>query len=305
MFRFVLIFFVAVPCLICSCQRTPDSAANTAETPPPSTNLHVFQVKGVVKAIRPNRKEIEIKHEAIPDYMPAMTMPFDVKDTNELTGLTPEQPISFRLSVTDTEGWVDNIKPLGPRPDLPIDSTNAVAPIRVVEPLKVGDVLPEYRLTNQLGQVITTSQFKGQALAITFLFTRCPFPTFCPRLANDFEETQQKLLQLQSGPTNWHLLTISFDPEFDGPAVLKAYAEAHHYDPAHSTFATGDLGDVTALGDLFGLAFWHDSSGSITHNMRTAVVNAEGRLQRVLEGKDWTSAELAAEMVKAAGAVAH
>ena len=82
--------------------------------------------------------------------------------------------------------------------------------------------------------------------------------------------------------------------------MLKAYAEAHHYDPTHSTFATGDLGDVAALGDLFGLAFWHDSAGSITHNMRTAVIDRNGRLQKVFEGKDWTSAELAAEMVKAA-----
>jgi protein SCO1/2 len=267
---------------------------------PQSTNERVFEVKGIVKAIRPSQKEIEIKHEAIPGYMPAMTMPFEVKDTNELVGVEPEQSISFRLTVTDTEGWVDNIRTLGPRPELQVAPAGTGQPVHVVEPLQTGEPLPAYNLTNQLGQAITTTQFKGQALAITFLFTRCPFPTFCPRLANDFEESQQKLLTLQAGPTNWHLLTISFDPEFDKPAVLKAYAEAHHYDPAHWTFATGDLGDISAIGDLFGLAFWHDSTGSITHNMRTAVIDANGRLQRVFEGKDWTSAELVAEMVKAA-----
>ncbi len=180
--------------------------------------------------------------------------------------------------------------------------TNASAPlsVRVVHPLKIGEPLPEYHLTNELGQPITTAQFKGQALAITFLFTRCPFPTFCPLLANDFQEAQDKLITLQGAPTNWHLLTISFDPEFDRPVVLKSYALAHKYDPAHSTFATGDLEDITALGDLFGLAFWHDSAGSITHNMRTIVVDANGRLQKVFEGRDWTSAELVAEIVQAA-----
>jgi protein SCO1/2 len=299
MLRFVLLWATMVV-FATSCNKASESADASGVTAVQNTNSRVFEVKGVVKAIRPSQKEIEIKHEAIPGYMPGMTMPFDVKDTNELAGLGPEQPISFRLTVTDTEGWVDNIKPLGPRPDLPSGGAGGGQPVHVVEPLQTGEPLPVYHLTNQLGQAITTTLFKGRALAITFLFTRCPFPTFCPRLANDFEETQQKLLTLQAGPTNWHLLTVSFDPDFDKPEVLKAYAEAHNYDPAHWTFATSDLADVSALGDLFGLAFWHDSTGSITHNMRTAVIDAKGRLQRVFEGKDWTSAELVAEMVKAA-----
>ena len=296
MVRFVLLWTMVV-LLLASCNRSPEPVPQTAG---PGTNQRVFQVKGVVKAIKPAEKEIDIKHEAIPDYMPAMTMPFDVKDTNELAGLVPEQPISFRLTVTDTEGWVDKIQPLGPPPVR--NGTNVVPdqPIHVVQPLQTGELLPEYRLTNQFGQVISTTQFKGQALAITFLFTRCPFPTFCPRLANDFEETQQKMLALQNGPTNWHLLTISFDPEFDRPEVLKSYADAHHYDPAHWTFASGTLADVSSLGDLFGLIFQRDSTGSITHNMRTAVIGANGRFQKLFEGKDWTSTDLVAEMLKAA-----
>lgn len=298
-----MVRFILVGCLfgwaLTGCEKPARSASESTDVAVQGTNVHVFQVKGVVKALHPDRKEIEIKHEAIPGYMPGMTMPFDVKDTNELTGLAPEQPISFRLTVTDTDGWVDHIKPLGSAPAT-VAGESSAQPIRVVEPLQIGQPLPAYPLTNQLGQAMTTTQFKGQALAITFLFTRCPFPTFCPRLANDFEQTQQKLLALANGPTNWHLLTISFDPDFDQPAVLKGYAEAHNYDPTHWTFATGELENVTAFGDLFGLAFWRDSNGSITHNMRTAVIDARGRLQRVFEGKDWTSADLVAEIVKAA-----
>jgi protein SCO1/2 len=298
MVRFVLIW--AALLMLASCKRSPGTdSGGSSPISAQSTNERIFQVKGIIKALRPRQKEIEIKHESIPGYMPAMTMPFDVKDTNELAGLEPEQAISFRLTITDTDGWVDQIHNLGPPPKEP-SSSSPVKIIRALEPLQIGDSLPEFRLTNQLGQAITTTQFKGQALAITFLFTRCPFPTFCPRLANDFAEAQQKLLTLQAGPTNWHLLTISIDPEFDQPAVLNAYAEAHHYDPAHWTFATGDLGDISAFGDLFGLAFWHDSTGSITHNMRAAVIDSHGRLQKVFEGKDWTSAEMVAEIVKAA-----
>jgi protein SCO1/2 len=299
MVRLLLLWALAV-LVLASCKRSPQPAEPVSQTTSLSTNHRVFQVKGVVKAIKPAEKEIDIKHDAIPDYMPAMTMPFDVKDTNELAGLAPEQPISFRLTVTDTEGWVDKIQVLGPPPERTGSNASSGQPIRMVEPLQTGELLPDYHLTNQLGQVISTTQFKGEALALTFLFTRCPFPTFCPRLANDFSETQQKLLALQNGPTNWHLLTISFDPEFDRPEVLKSYAEAHNYNPRHWTFATGALADVSSFGDLFGLAFWRDSTGSITHNMRTAVIDANGRFQKLFEGKDWTSADLVAEMVRAA-----
>ena len=194
MFRFVPLYLTAV-LLLASCKRSPQSSSVSAQSEQ-STNQQVFQVKGVIKAVRPGQKEIEITHEAIPGYMPAMTMPFDVKNPNELIGLQPGQAISFRLTATDTDGWVDNIRVLGTNAGV-TTSIPTNPPVHVVQPLQTGEPLPEYHLTNQLGQVITTTQFKGRALAITFLFTRCPFPTFCPRLANDFAETQQKLLALE------------------------------------------------------------------------------------------------------------
>jgi protein SCO1/2 len=122
-------------------------------------------------------------------------------------------------------------------------------------------------------------------------------------MANHFEELQKLFLKMGNAPTNWHLLTISFDPEFDKPEVLKSYAEMHHYDPAHWTFATGDLEDVTAIGEQVGLAFWHDGNGSISHNLRTVIIDAGGRVQKIFEGNAWTVAELAEEMAKAATTV--
>ncbi len=254
----------------------------------------------MVRSVNVQRRQVEIQHQEIPGYMPAMTMPFDVKDTNELTGLQPGQRVAFRLIVTDTEGWIAKIQKLesvatnGPPP------SSSLRRVRDVEPLSPGDPLPQYTFTNQFGQKITTTDFKGQALALTFLFTRCPYPTFCPRMAANFEEAQQKLLTEPQGATNWHLLTISFDPEFDTPAALKTYAEAHHYDPRHWTFATGAVIDVTAIGEQFGLAFWHDPPGSISHNLRTAVIDANGRVRRIFEGNAWSSDELVSEIRQAA-----
>jgi protein SCO1/2 len=114
-------------------------------------------------------------------------------------------------------------------------------------------------------------------------------------MARNFTELQEKL-SASGGPTNWHLLTISFDPEFDTPAVLKSYAGLHQYDPAHWNFATGSITDVTAFGEQLGLRFTHDPGGGITHNLRTVVVDASGRLQHIFSGNSWTSDDLAAQM---------
>ena len=126
-----------------------------------------------------------------------------------------------------------------------------------MEPLKEGDALPDYTFTAENGSALKLSQFKGQAVALTFIFTRCPFPTFCPLLSRNFTETQDKLKK--SPVTNWHLLTLSFDPQFDTPAVLKTYAAAQHADPARWNFLTGELMDITALTEQFGVQFWREN----------------------------------------------
>lgn len=289
--------------LAAGCRKSSDAPLPIYTYANLSTNEteQVFQVKGVVLEARPHEKSVTIKHEEVPGYMPSMTMPFDVRDTNELAGLEPGDPVSFRLIVRNTDGWIDRIRKIGPKTNTP-PTTGLFRLVRDVDPLNEGDTLPEYPFTNQFGQAFSTAQFKGQALAIEFLFTRCPFPTFCPLMANHFEAAQRTLLAMTNGTIRWHLLTISFDPEFDTPAVLRAYAEGHHYDPACWTFATGGLIDITAIGEQFGLTFWHDETGNISHNLRAAVIDASGRVQKIFAGNGWTPDELVAEMIKAANA---
>lgn len=272
-----------------------------AQSAPSQTNQEIHAASGIVVEVNPSEKKVTIKHGEISGYMQAMTMPFDVKDTNELKGLEPGDPVSFRLIVANNYGWIDQIRKSGARTNVP-DAGNPVSSGRNLEPLNEGDLLPEYHFTNQLGQAFSTAQFKGQALAITFLFTRCPFPNFCPLMANNFAAVQKKLLTMPNAPTNWHLLTISFDPEFDTPAVLQSYAEAHGDDPARWTFATGALPDITAIGEQFGLAFWKQQTGIINHNLRTVVIDASGRVQKIFTGNAWEPEDLIAEIVKASSA---
>ncbi|MEO6035120.1 MAG: SCO family protein [Verrucomicrobiota bacterium] len=281
--------------LVCfSCGKSPDKFSTEKSV---GTNQQIYEAKGVVKEIKPDGKSALIQHEEIKGYMAAMTMEFETKNTNELRGLKPGDAISFRMIVTGDDGWIDQVKKLNlPPTELPSRAT--IRRVRDVEMLNVGEPLPEYRFTNQLGQAVNLSEFKGQAIAITFIFTTCPFPTMCPRLSENFSETQRKLKAMPNAPTNWHLLSISFDPEKDTPAVLKNYAQGFNYDPRHWSFLTGELIDITAIAEQFGETFWREA-GSISHNVRTAVIDANGKVQKIIPENKWTSDELVAEIVAA------
>jgi protein SCO1/2 len=271
---------------------------------PASAKLEYYQVKGEVRDVRAESSTVVIKHEEVPGYMAAMTMPFEVKDTNELRGLQRGDIVSFRMAVASNDAWIEQIKKVGETPAL-AEATDAQPQWRLardVDPLNVGDRLPDYHFTNELGHAVSTSQFKGQAVAFTFFFTRCPYPTFCPLMSNNFNDAARKLEEMPNGPKNWHLFSISFDTEFDGPEVLKGYAGRYeNRDPAHWSFLTGDLTEITAIADQVGESFWHEGP-SITHNLRTVVVDAQGRVQRIIPENKWTSDELVAELVKAAQA---
>jgi len=267
------------------------------------TKERAFQVNGIVREILPDRKQVKIEHEKIPGYMEAMTMPFDVKDAKELTGLQPGDKVAFRMVVTEKDGWIEHIKKTGTTTPILAAAPENFRQVREVDPLKVGDLMPDYHFTNELGQAVNLSDFKGQALALTFIFTRCPFPTFCPRMSDHFEQVQKTLKLMTNGPANWHLLTISFDPAFDTPSVLQSYAKRFQADPKRWNFATGELIDITAITEQFGLLFWRPNPAepaAINHNLRTVVIDAQGRVQKIYTENTWKVDELVEEIVKAA-----
>jgi protein SCO1/2 len=241
------------------------------------TNVKIFRVKGVVRELKPDDKTIVIRHEAIPDYMEAMTMPFKAKEPAELKALRPGDEISFRLHVNETESWVDEIRMIGriPPGENQPEGHPPPTPAPVARP---GHLLLDFKFTDELGRRVSLNDFRGQALAITFFFTRCPIPDFCPRLSKNFEEASHKLGSLPGAPTNWHFLSVSFDTEFDTPAVLKAYGERYHYDPQHWSFLTGPKEKINELAMLSGVEV-KGQDGLFNHNFRTLIIDAAGKLQ--------------------------
>ena len=261
-----------------------------------------YSVRGVVRRVEPERRSVVVKHEEIPGFMPAMTMPFDVKEPKELNGLKPGDRIAFRMLVTTNDGWIDRIHIVG-------SDTNAVAtpsPVRItssVPLLEAGSLLPDYTLTNELGRVIRLSEFRGQVLAFTFIFTRCPYPDFCPRMTDLFARAQKSLAGQPDAPTNVKFLSISFDPEHDTPELLRTYAERHNYNPSHWTLATGAWDQLEPLTGHFGLLFGRDvPPEKMEHNLRTVVVRPSGKIQAIIPSNEWQSEDLIREIRAAAAA---
>jgi protein SCO1/2 len=292
---FVIVAGLAGAWLGCSENKpaAPQSAAASA-----NTSTQIFEVKGVVQKLDEDGKTISIKHEKIPGYMEAMTMPFEVRNTNELAGIKPGDELLFKMLVTTNDGWIENLRKTG--------TTNAVAPVqhqsvrlvREVNPVVEGDPLPNYAFTNELGKRIEFADYKGSAIGFTFIFTRCPFPNFCPRMSSNFLEVSKRLAA-QPGLTNWHLFSISFDPEFDTPERLKAYASRYDRDLSRWNFLTGAMIDIDAITEQFGLGFaWRQ--GTIDHNLRTVIVDANGKVRKIYIGNEWKVEEFVAEMTAAA-----
>jgi protein SCO1/2 len=279
-------------------------AAKPVPKPITAPFLQAFQVRGSIRELKPDGITALIAHEEIPGYMDAMVMPFQVKDAKQLKGLAAGDTVSFQLIVSADDGWIEQVVKLeSPRPAV----TNAPALpaglriVREVAPLAVGDVLPEYQFTNELGAAVSLGQLRGEVLALTFVFTRCPFPTFCPRMALNFGAVQTKLKAATNAPAHWRLLAVSFDPEYDTPAVLKEFAARYDADPARWNFLTGAPMDIAAITEQFGVTYWRENSAAlISHNLRTVVVDAEGRVRKILPDNAWTSDELVAEMLRAA-----
>jgi protein SCO1/2 len=298
MFRCVLSVLSAAVLFGCAAEPSAKKQASSQpESGSTKTNdQQIFEARGIVQEVKPEKKQVVIKHENITNYMPAMTMPFDVKQTNELAGLSSGDQVTFQLVVTKDDGWVQNLQRIGVSSNAAPEH-QSVRLVRDVEPLKVGDVMPDYSFTNSLGKRISLSDFKGEALAFTFIFTRCPFPLFCPKMSRNFEESYETLMKMPNAPPNWHLISISFDPEHDTPAVLKAYSAAYNPDPKKWDFATGAMIDIDAITEQFGLYFAFNK-GNFDHNLRTVVIDASGKVQQIFIGNDWKPQELVDELIK-------
>ncbi len=245
-----------------------------------------YPVAGMVLQVDRSHQTLLVSHGPIPGYMDAMAMPFHVRDPRALEGLQPGMRVEFDLVVGKRESYADHIRLQGgaryavdPQQPLPAPSA-AVA---------LGRPVPDFELTDQDRRSVRLSGFAGKVVAVTFIYTRCPLPDYCPRLSNNFQRLQQRFRE-QVG-RDLFLFSVTFDPQYDRPEVLAQYGRGFQANPDGWRFLTGAMPEIRRVCGLFGVEFWPDE-GQITHSMRTAVIDRQGRLAANLSGADFTVQQL-------------
>jgi len=272
-------------------------AAGACSAPPSSPRE--FPVKGQIIAIDRERKQITVKHEDIPGYMPGMVMPFNVADPAEIGRRAPGEMITATLVVRELESHLTNIVVTGRAPVDPATARAATTPV-----LDVGDPVPEGAFQDEGGRARSLSDWRGKAVLMTFIYTRCPVPEFCPRMERNFLTVQSALAANPGLRDRTHLVAVSFDPTYDTPAVLRARAQAIGADAAHWTYLTGELDAIEKFAAQFGVTIVRNEADErdITHNLRTAVIGPDGRIREIFSGNEWQPAEAVAALTEAAGA---
>jgi protein SCO1/2 len=248
-------------------------------------------LKGKVVSVDKRGSTVTIAHEAIPGYMEAMTMPFRLKDEWAFDKLAPGDQVTATLVVRGDRSWIEGI--VFSRQE-PIPEGEA-SPAALNEPAP-GSEVPGFSLTNQDGKRIDFEQYKGRPLVVTFIYTRCPVPDYCPLMSERFAEIDKAIKKDPQLYGQARLLSVTVDPEFDTPDVLKAYGSAFT-DPAfqHWEFATGARDEIKRVASYFGMQYWPEK-GEIIHSLRTALVTPEGRLFKLYRGSEWKSADILADL---------
>lgn len=270
--------------------------AGCDRSPTEDGSARFYQVRGIVRGVAPDRNTVSIQHEDIPGFMPSMTMPFSAKNSKEIADLKIGDGVSFRMTVTDKDLFLDQVKKI-PASEvhvaMPTPTVSALS--KKAERLREGQIVPFFSLTNQDAARVTSDTFRGQPLVLTFIFTRCPVPNFCPRISNNFSELQNTIKSDAALAGKVRLLSITLDPQFDTPEILKSYAEHQKADSNTWTFATGAVAEIDNLTQSFAV-FVQPEGGTISHGLATALIAADGSVVKIWRGNAWTPSEVIDEL---------
>lgn len=266
------------------------AACGRTGTPAPKR----YVLRGQVLAVTPARQSLSIKHEDIVGYMPAMTMTFQVARPDLLTGREPGELITGTLEVDDASARIVEITRTG-MAALPSGSNTAALAAGL---LAEGDAAPDAALIDSRDRRRAFSDWKGAPTLLTFIYTRCPLPNFCPLMDKHFATIQRAILA-DPALAPVQLVSVTFDPDHDTPAVLAAHARKVGADPARWTFLTGDRVTIDRFAAKFGVSVLREDA-ELTHNLRTILIGADGTIRKIYGGSDWTPAAVIDDLRAAA-----
>jgi protein SCO1/2 len=273
----------------------------------PAASVKKYAVRGSVMSVNPGAGAVDLDTEAIPGFMEAMTMSYKLADPTVISELHAGDRIAATLLCdAGQDGAADGCASMRltdivvtaqARPDY--------KPAMQYHVPAAGDAVPDFRLLNQSGKTISFAQFKGKVLVMTFVYTRCPLSDYCPRMSRNFAEIDKDLNQDKKLYAQTHLLTVSFDPAYDTPAVLKSYGEAYTGRYTAETFAHWDFAapaesEVKPMEEFFDLGVTPGGDGSLQHSLSTLVIGKDGRVLAFYPTKDWDVKDVESVIRKAA-----
>jgi protein SCO1 len=290
---FLCAFALALAAFTLACQRAKP------------TNAKHFHFTGRIIAIDPQGQSAIIDGDNVPGFMDAMAMSYKIKPASTLSQLAAGDSIAADLIDVEpanenaaSDYWLENVKVTahGKAPAAGPTSQRTPAP---------GDEVPDFHLTNQDGKRVSLKEYRGKVVLLTFIYTRCPFPDFCPRVSSHFAEIDKQISSDRDLAGRTHLLSVSFDPEHDTPKVLRDYAfsVAHTRDGVlfkEWEFAVPSAADLPAMADFFALTY-KPENGLITHDLSTTVIAPDGKIARWYHGSDWQVSDLMKDASDAAG----
>lgn len=280
--------------LLASCKSGSNSGQGSA-------TAKRYQFKGKVISVDRTAKKAKIEHEAVEGYMGAMTMDFPIHADWIWNDLTPGCDIRAELVVDDTAKepyFLENVGIVAaPNPNLsPLPADDKFVKI-------VGQELPDLSLTNQDGKRISLKDFRGKALAITFIYAKCPLPDYCIRMSTNFSDLANQIANDAKIKDRIRLLSISFDPANDTPQKLRSYGVGYLGNDPKTKFdiwqlAVGSDAEVRKIADFFGLQYEvdKDNKTQINHNLRTAVIGPDGKVTKIFPGNEWRPVQLLEEL---------
>lgn len=257
----------------------------------PTATGQRYDLKGKIVSIDQSKKEVTVSHEEIPGFMKAMIMPFELREEWAYKVLKPGDEITATMVIRHGRTWLE---------DLVVRKEGGDIKAPVITIPKSGEVIPDFKLVNQDGKKINLKNYSGKALILTFIYTRCPLPDYCPLMNRNFKEIQKTLKKDVQLYEKVHLLSVSFDSNFDTPKVLSEYG-ANFIDEfekekfSHWEFASGTEKEIEAITSFFGLQYW-PGEGQINHSLRTALISPDGKLIKLYNGNKWKSDEVMLEL---------
>lgn len=267
--------------------------------PPPDPNRgQRYELKGKIVSFNKAQQQVVVEHEAIPDFMEAMTMPFTLKEESAYDVMRAGDWIQATLVVDAERTRLEN--PVITQAIPAAGNTAKETPTGGLAEPEIGASVPDLTLVNQDGKRINLQQYRGRALVLTFIYTRCPLPDYCTLMSNNFAEIARELKKSPELDASAHLLSITLDPKYDTPKVLRSYGAAHTENYGNETFArwefaTGTPEEIQRAANFFGMSYKQDGD-QITHALRTAVIAPDGKLYKMYRGNEWKPADVVRDL---------